>query len=153
LNAKGRRTRKIAWLNAAVRTGKIKNPPPIDCLRDCQDIGACCQSMVLWAWDEPWPRTEDLTEARQTIEKRGLPFEIVSRGYAVDAGNRPTGRHAWYLTCKMVLPDGLCGIYENRPEVCRDFIPGHDCLCVKHPGHAEASKCFEECRGLPVAQQ
>lgn len=31
----------------------------------------------------------------------------------------------WYLlytgTCQFLQPDGLCGIYETRPQICRDY--------------------------------
>lgn len=50
-----------------------------------------------------------------------------------------TGRQfATYLwSCPVLLPNGRCGDYENRPNVCRSFEPASDLLCV-HYGGAEA---------------
>lgn len=28
---------------------------------------------------------------------------------------------------------GLCSIYEDRPQLCRDYLPGSGSLCVFHP--------------------
>jgi Fe-S-cluster containining protein len=28
------------------------------------------------------------------------------------------------LVCKHLLPDGKCGMYEDRPNVCKEFPPG-----------------------------
>ncbi len=37
----------------------------------------------------------------------------------------------WYLevrtTCRHLQPDNRCGIYETRPQICRDYgLPGED---------------------------
>lgn len=39
----------------------------------------------------------------------------------------------WVLRCKMVTPEGRCGIYEYRPELGRSFQPGGDALCIQDP--------------------
>lgn len=38
--------------------------------------------------------------------------------------------------CPKLAKNGLCSIYETRPKVCRDFIPGNDPLCVFHQDNA-----------------
>ena len=32
-----------------------------------------------------------------------------------------------YYACRYVLLNGDCGIYENRPEMCRSYPNGHEC--------------------------
>ena len=44
----------------------------------------------------------------------------------------------WQYQCSKLLENGDCGIYEARPEMCRDYPYGHTC---KIPG------CTNNCRG------
>lgn len=41
--------------------------------------------------------------------------------------------HDWYVqfwtTCEALRPDGLCGVYDARPDVCEEFSP-NDCEVV-----------------------
>lgn len=141
--AKGRRYRKINTMKSERiwDTGYRE----VDCLRDCHWLGACCEKLVLWVNRRPWPATEDPVEAQQMIDNYAdgaLPFELLAHGQTT-YDNKHTGNHAWYLRCKMIRRDGLCGIYEQRPEVCRSFVPGKDPLCVKHPEHLAGCARFE----------
>lgn len=36
----------------------------------------------------------------------------------------------WEWACSQLGPDGRCQIYEDRPQLCRDYRPGQDGLCV-----------------------
>lgn len=38
----------------------------------------------------------------------------------------------WTWECTQLQPNGRCGIYENRPQLCRDFAPGEGPLCVHY---------------------
>ena len=40
--------------------------------------------------------------------------------------NKPLGVRCQYLT-----DDNLCGIYEQRPQVCRDYKPDEVCLAIR----------------------
>ena len=49
----------------------------------------------------------------------------------------PIGRAKaeWLYTCKHLRKDGDCGIYENRPRMCRDFPGEKPCpfpICASH---------------------
>ena len=45
----------------------------------------------------------------------------------VRAGVPPDEGHRDFYTCRHLLPDGNCGDYERRPQVCRDFPYRHPC--------------------------
>lgn len=153
MNAKGRRAIKVKRLKEQPRKPQgwrktvfeeigctdVASLPLIDCLRECPSIGACCRRLALWSSGQAWPNTEDPVEAQKQIDtwgETGLPFEIIERAdeYGGLTGE-PTGFKVWLVGCKMVMSDGMCGIYEHRPKLCRDFRPGADPLCVKHPLH------------------
>lgn len=52
----------------------------------------------------------------------------------------------FHTTCKNLGADNLCGVYETRPEICREYEPG-ECdyaggdygydLLLTHPKHVE----------------
>lgn len=48
---------------------------------------------------------------------------ICCTAYSISYLNKPAG-----VRCSRQLPDGRCGDYENRPQVCRDFKA--DAFCV-----------------------
>lgn len=37
-----------------------------------------------------------------------------------------------YWSCKNLTPEGRCGDYENRPQLCRNYEPKQDALCIEH---------------------
>lgn len=43
------------------------------------------------------------------------------------------------FNCPWLLPNGRCGSYENRPEICSNFEPASAYLCVHYRG-AEGSE-------------
>lgn len=43
---------------------------------------------------------------------------------------RPDG--SWEFACTALQPDGRCGIYEDRPELCKSYVAGSDPLCVHY---------------------
>ena len=111
----------------------------------CFSPGACCKSMVLTrgvgepvvSWDGDTPETE----LAKLIGPH--PFEATDRtGTWVapddheDAG-RSYSAHAW--TCTALAKDGRCGIYDSRPQLCRDYEAGSSPLCV-HFGGAEGGE-------------
>lgn len=100
----------------------------------CYAPGACCkrfklscasgQPVTFWT-DEP---IEDQLRAK------GLPFEPVEQlGEWTDPDS---GRMyaAFEYNCPLLRLDGRCGDYENRPNLCRQFEPGSDTLCVHYMG-------------------
>jgi len=169
-NARGRRVQKLKAMRLQAFVGTLTIPRDfsktkyreidcthlvpqiheVDCRTICPDLGACCRKLALWVKGTPWPATEDPIEAQDMIDNYpdgALPFELLAHAQTT------TGTHAWYLRCKMVRRDGLCGIYEHRPEVCRSFQQENDCLCVLHPGHKEAKALFETGIGQLIAEE
>lgn len=94
--------------------------------------GHCCKSLFL-SGHMPGPAGEmfqdpmSFERAEHHAMRAGLPFRPLAQD---DLGR-------WRWTCTQLLPNGRCGIYEDRPEVCRRYRPGEDPLCVHHWGLAE----------------
>jgi Fe-S-cluster containining protein len=61
-------------------------------------------------------------EAEHLVLRHRLPFTPTAQ--------RPDG--IWYFACTQLQRDGRCGIYDGRPQVCRDFREGSDPLCVHY---------------------
>lgn len=40
----------------------------------------------------------------------------------------------WLFSCTKLLANGRCGIYAQRPELCKSYAPGNDMLCVHVQG-------------------
>ena len=74
---------------------------------DCaQCAGACCEEVHLSAEFVFRPGHDDVAE---WLRQHGEP--------SVD-GLR------WELRCIKLEPGGRCSIYEDRPQLCRDYEPG-----------------------------
>lgn len=100
----------------------------------CFDPGRCCKLMnlsqksgdALTVWT-------DIDIPAQAIE-HGLPFEPVAKlgEWTDEKTGRPYAEFHW--RCTKLLPNGRCGIYEDRPNLCRSFEPLTDQLCVHWNG-------------------
>ena len=112
----------------------------IDCFRDCPLMGSCCKSMVLTMGGKNYPTATNIRDARQQLQEYGMPFDLIGFTRSWNEHDRDY-RYSWRVGCVMVLPDGLCGIYDSRPNVCKIFKAGSDALCILHP---EASQAREE---------
>jgi Fe-S-cluster containining protein len=97
----------------------------------CPKPGSCCRGFVLsdddgdiTFWKSSW--REDTVKA---MEKWGLPFRPAEINEEFVEGDGDP-----YVTVKLDCPklssDGRCTIYNERPEACRNFVPGSDTLCV-----------------------
>ena len=98
----------------------------------CSVPGACCKRLKLsrangdeftyWSWDDP------IEALRETIGDHPFIPTGEPSVYMADAGEyRST---TW--TCTQLNGDGRCSIYDSRPQLCRDYQPGQDKLCVYH---------------------
>lgn len=101
----------------------------------CYAPGTCCKWLTLETGDDHqlviW---DDEDPAVVLKERHHLPFEPVKRqGQWMD---EKTGKtySSWYWRCPILLPDGRCGDYENRPDLCRRFEPASGPLCVHYQG-------------------
>ncbi len=91
----------------------------------CVNPGHCCRDVLLSggsgvnAIDAPmsFERAEHLAMIRD------LPFR--------PARQRADGSWLWWCTA---LDDrtGRCSAYASRPQLCRDYAPGTDALCVHY---------------------
>lgn len=112
----------------------------------CFAPGQCCKRLHLYRKGEEityWA-DEGLAGVLREMEDDGLPFtpRNPKQFFTVDKlGDENHGRR--YMTveynCPWLLPNGRCGSYENRPDVCRVFEPGSEPLCVHWRG-AEGSE-------------
>jgi hypothetical protein len=94
-----------------MQTALETDRPPFDCLA----CGACC------AYDETWPRFTLETEE----EIAAIPLENVAED---EAGMRCEDGRCTALR-GLVGVAASCGIYDIRPRVCRDCMPGDpECL-------------------------
>ena len=94
----------------------------------CLDPGACCKKIFLSGRN---PETGERMEQPMSFEKAehmamgaGLPF--------YPSEQRPDG--TWNWTCTQILSNGRCGIYESRPQLCKDYAAGSSPLCVHYAG-------------------
>jgi Fe-S-cluster containining protein len=102
----------------------------------CFDPGRCCQDLVLsrsdghqltvWADEDP---------AAQLADRIGPhwfePIAVQGEWVDEDAG-RTHRSHRW--ACRALGPGGRCTVYDERPQLCRDFEAGSDPLCVHWRG-------------------
>lgn len=103
-------------------------PSAVSTCDRCYSPGACCKRVFLSTLDgEPLTVWEG-DEASQ------LPFVPAEKwGSWVDAeSGRTFAAYLW--NCSNLRPDGRCGDYENRPDLCRRFEPGSTSLCVHWRG-------------------
>ena len=84
----------------------------IDIHPSCAQCTALCCKYVTHEIKRPRDK-EDLDNLRWMMIHQGINVMIMSR--------------TWYLkidaVCQHLQPDNLCGIYETRPQACRDYMP------------------------------
>lgn len=93
----------------------------------CPDPGHCCRQFVL---QQIYWKDEGLDGAQKRLEMYGVPFLVT--GWGPQTWTDKAGREYAFITatCPKVTEEGLCSIYETRPETCRNFAAGSDRLCV-----------------------
>jgi Fe-S-cluster containining protein len=81
----------------------------------CKQCGVCCERILLV---EPDPVTGTEVDASQST----TPAIVEIRRHLVVAYRRADGIPVWRCT-HLRWYDGKasCGIYQNRPQICRDF--------------------------------
>ena len=95
----------------------------------CLSPGHCCKKIHL----------SDTTGALY-IEGEQDPVEVVTRKigqhwfkpleecHSLEVEGVRRVDYLW--ECTALGPDGRCTVYENRPQLCRDYVAGTDRLCV-----------------------
>lgn len=113
----------------------------------CTKPGNCCKELVLTSnnfngnvWAENW-KQQAIDAVSQHIENSPfVPIRLrLAEGESRDpAAKAPYGTVLW--SCTRLTPEGRCGDYENRPQLCREYEAGSDRLCAMHvPFVAEAA--------------
>ena len=79
--------------------------------------------------DATLPREERI---RATLQRRGGPENLYRQsGDPVDMHWFTDGTYLWF-DCQHLTDEGKCGIYDDRPDLCRDFecsvLQGRDTL-------------------------
>lgn len=107
----------------------------------CHSPGSCCkritisratgQELTFWM-DEP---LEEQITAQMPEPFNGFTPLEVKEEWIDPLTLRPVGYVFWQ--CDNLLPNGRCSVYENRPELCRNYQPKSDKLCVYYEGPGE----------------
>ena len=98
----------------------------------CFAPGQCCKRIHLKRNGQSW--TVWKGKANSSMKKHGLPFRSLEVTGEWSDEDGTWQEHTWY--CPKLGDDGRCTIYEDRPDICRNFEPRMDQLCV-HYGGAE----------------
>lgn len=103
----------------------------------CYAPGACCKRMYLTSRDGGEAPRSRLDQGprmiRRALRRQELPFEPIERAELL---TDPDGQQfeTWVYRCRALQDDGRCGIYDRRPQLCRDYPAGGDRMCVHHGG-------------------
>ena len=66
--------------------------------------------------------TQEIKRPRDKEDLDNLRWQMIHQGVTVMIMSR-----RWYLhihaPCQHLQPDNMCGIYETRPQACRDYMP------------------------------
>jgi Fe-S-cluster containining protein len=104
--------------------------------------GHCCKRFTLpYSPEELVAYKDRLLESDVVVPM--VTFLEVSTLHA-DGIDYPDAPRWWY-TCKNLLPDGNCGIYETRPRMCWDYPYESTCQyvdCTWEAGKQEQPKQF-----------
>ena len=84
-------------------------------------------------WDD-----EDPVERLETVLGGPVPFRPLERLDTWHEEGTMRTYSGWRWFCTWLMPDGRCGNYEIRPQLCRDYQPLADGLCVHYNGGTES---------------
>lgn len=92
-------------------------------------LPACCLDMDIDLADLIFPLRLS-SAGREFVEAHGLGGLSLAeiQANSLDLGE---GRIKLFHRCRQLLNDGSCRIYENRPQICREFqcSSRSDCAC------------------------
>lgn len=107
--------------------------PAVEVHHNCARCTALCCNYVSTEIDVPSAK-RDFDNIRWYLMHSGV------RVYVDEAG-------CWFLQfmsrCRHLGEDNLCGIYETRPQICRDLQPA-ECEFAKGPGDRHYFTCLED---------
>lgn len=92
----------------------------------CEQCGQCCKKLSptltledlrrepkLWQYAVPIDKVGNAKMRRYMMEKN-IPYVMNKAGRG--------------LSCPFQMPNGLCGIHETRPQICRDYPQQSKCI-------------------------
>lgn len=89
----------------------------------------CCMDMDIEPLDLLFPSRLE-PEGREFVDAHGIlkvPLnELMDHAVLLD-----NGRVKVLHRCDQLTPEGLCGIYEDRPKICRDYQCESNPACIK----------------------
>lgn len=103
----------------------------------CPKPGMCCRNFPLFNtkskeevtfWEATWRE-----DAKKFLLEMGLPFEPVAVRSTYETEDKLKYITALY-SCPKVTVDGRCSIYQDRPQLCRKYLPGNSDICCFYKG-------------------
>ncbi|MEX3764487.1 YkgJ family cysteine cluster protein [Paraburkholderia phenoliruptrix] len=102
----------------------------------CRKPGACCKGFVL---NKAFSKENWRQEATELLERHDMSFiRPVRPVLNIDECD---WRTVVVFDCDRLDANGRCSKYEDRPQLCHDYEPGQDGLCVMH---------VPNFRGIPI---
>jgi Fe-S-cluster containining protein len=104
---------------------------PVNPCNICPKPGKCCQKFTIdgdLGSFSFWKDGTEQKEAKKTLDRYNLPFLTNGIASTHQSDDREYVR-LWY-TCPELKENGRCSIYEIRPALCRNLMPGEGSLCV-----------------------
>lgn len=97
----------------------------------CAVPGRCCLKVYLTGGQDGDRISQPMSfeRAEHMALRHRLPFRPA---HQIEDGS-------WVWWCTNLGRDGRCTDYENRPQLCRDYKPGSDELCVHHEPSEDAA--------------
>lgn len=102
----------------------------IDCDR-CAAPGMCCKAFFL---SMSFP-VGSLPASVSAVVEQNMgphPFTPLRRITLREGYNPDADVEHWLFGCSALQPDGRCGVYDKRPQLCRDYTAGQDPMCVHY---------------------
>lgn len=91
----------------------------------CMSPGHCCQLIAL-SGSNPDPTKQP----QQPMSFEAAEHFLLKSNHSMFRPAFQDEKGIWRFTCTALQPNGRCGIYDERPMVCRLYEPGTDRLCV-----------------------
>lgn len=96
---------------------------------DTTHCSRCCQDFDIRLEDLFFPERMSM-RGREFLAAHGVDADSLA-ALRKDAQPLPDGQVKIQHRCAQLLDDGLCGIYEDRPAICRAFDCGTRQDCMK----------------------
>lgn len=111
----------------------------------CRDPGACCKGFTI---NREFPYFMPANEVEKHIHNGTDPWDSTSAKnhpkhpyfypihrnwlYCFKGQQKPHSAR-WTFNCTRLI-QGRCTKYDERPEICKNYEPKHDLLCIEYDG-------------------